>query len=58
MRIVIDVDAPNGMAQGIKEALAMYLERYGDARVVSVTEPKIEQLRIGGTGNDRTADVW
>lgn len=40
MRIVIDLEAPVNMAQGIKEALAMYLERYGKARVVRIYEPK------------------
>ena len=50
--ITVQVDAPVGMAQGVKEALAMYLERFGDARVVSVTETAPEQMRIGGkTGN-------
>lgn len=29
-------------AQGVKEALAMYLERFGDARVVSIQEDKPE----------------
>ena len=36
--VVIEVKAPGWAALGIKENLAMYLERYGDARVVSVTE--------------------
>lgn len=40
-------DAPAGNALGIKEALAMDLEKYGDARVISVTEKKPEQMRIG-----------
>lgn len=38
LRIVMDVDSPVGQAIGIKEALAMDLERYGDVRVVSVEE--------------------
>ena len=38
MRIGMDVDRPAGQAIGIKEALAMDLERYGDVRVVSVEE--------------------
>lgn len=37
LEIVIRVDTDPGEAQGVKEALAMWLERYGDARVVSVT---------------------
>lgn len=32
----------------VKEALAMWLERYGDARVVSVTEDRPEQMRMEG----------
>lgn len=34
--ITVEVDAPEGQAIGIKEDLAVYLERFGDARVVSV----------------------
>lgn len=52
LTITVRVDAPAGMAQGVKEALGMYLERFGDAKVVSVTEAALEQLKIGGkTGN-------
>ena len=49
--ITIQVNAPSGKAIGIKEDLALYLERYGDARVVSVEEPpqrQMEQMTIGG----------
>lgn len=45
--ITIQVDAPPGQAMGVKEDLAVYLERFGDARVVSVTEKLPEQLRFG-----------
>lgn len=38
LRIVMDVDRPVGQSIGIKEALAMDLERYGDVRGVSVEE--------------------
>lgn len=34
--ITIEVNAPAGMAQAVKESLAMLLERYGDTRVVKV----------------------
>jgi hypothetical protein len=34
--ITIEVNAPSGMAQAVKENLAMLLERYGDTRVVKV----------------------
>ena len=36
--VVIEVKAPGWAAQGIKENLAMYLERYGDTRVIEVKE--------------------
>lgn len=45
--ITIHVDAPAGQAIGIKEQLAMDLERYGDTRVVSVQEVTPEQMRLG-----------
>lgn len=46
LTITVQVDAPPGQAVGIKEALAMYLERYGDSRVVSVVEREPEQIRL------------
>ena len=49
LTITVRVDAPAGMAQGVKEALGMYLEQFGDARVTSVTETAPEQMKIGGT---------
>lgn len=36
LKIVIEVDAPGWAAQGVKEHLAMCLERFGDVRVVGV----------------------
>lgn len=44
--ITIEVDAPAGQAIGIKEQLAMDLERYGNTRVVSVEEVTPEQMRM------------
>lgn len=49
--ITVQVNAPAGQAIGIKEDLAMHLERWGDARVVSVEEKpqaQMEQMMIGG----------
>lgn len=46
LTVVVRVNAPPDAAQGVKEALAMWLERYGDARVVSVTEDKPEQMSL------------
>lgn len=51
--ITVQVNAPAGQAIGIKEDLAMHLERWGDARVVSVeqkSQPQMEQMMIGGKG--------
>lgn len=48
MIIVVEVDAPLGQAIGIKEDLAMYLERFGDCRVKEVHEIKPEQMKMEG----------
>lgn len=42
LTITVIVDAPSWAAQGVKEHLAMYLERYGDVRVVAIhsTQPQ------------------
>lgn len=47
LTVTIQVKAPPDMAQAVKEDLAMWLERYGDARVVSVMAEAPEQMRIG-----------
>lgn len=44
--ITILVNAPPGQAIGIKEDLAMYLERWGDSRVISVREEVPEQTSL------------
>lgn len=46
LTITIEVDAPAGMAQGVKEHLAMCLEGYGDTRVVSIREDEPEQMKM------------
>lgn len=46
LTITIQVNARSGMAIGIKEDLAMYLERYGDARVVSVVEERLDYRQM------------
>lgn len=48
LTITVQVDRPAGQAIGVKEELAMYCERFGDVRVVSVTETHPEQMKIGG----------
>lgn len=48
LTITIKVNAPPGQAIGVKEHLAMCLERFGDVRVVSIKEDdRPEQMQIG-----------
>ena len=44
--ITMQVEAPAGQAIGIKEQIAMDLERYGDTKVISVQEIEPEQMRM------------
>lgn len=46
LTVTVQVKAPPDMAQAVKEALAMWLERYGDARVVSIQADAPEQMTI------------
>lgn len=46
--ITVHVDAPLGRAIAVKEDLAMHLEKFGDARVVSIVEEEPEQLSMDG----------
>lgn len=46
LTIVIQVDAPAGQAIGVKEHLAMYLERFGDTRVIEIREDQPEQMKL------------
>ncbi len=49
--ITVQVDAPAGKAIGIKEDLAMILERYGDVKYVDVKakdERVPQQMTFGG----------
>lgn len=48
LTIVIQVNAPEGAAQAVKEALAMYMERYGDTKVISIQEELPQQMGFGG----------
>ena len=48
LTIVIQVDAPPGQAIGVKEHLAMCLERYGDTLVVEFRETGLELMRMEG----------
>ena len=47
MIIIMQVNAPLHMAQGIKETLAMQLEKYGDTKVLEIrAEETAEQEAI------------
>lgn len=46
LTMTFEVDAPADRAQAIKEALAMYLERFGDTRVIEIKVERPEQLKI------------
>lgn len=48
LRVTVEVDAPAGKAIGVKEQIAMDLERWGDTVVVSVEEITPEQMKLGG----------
>jgi len=50
--ITVQVNAPAGQAIGIKEDLAMYLEQFGDSRVISVEEVPAQQLSAFGGSNE------
>nr|DAG37872.1 MAG TPA: hypothetical protein [Caudoviricetes sp.] len=56
LRITVDVDAPAGQAIGIKEQIAMDLEKYGDTRVVRVEEIRPRQMDLLGGRNEHRAD--
>jgi hypothetical protein len=45
MIIVLQVNAPLHMAQGIKESLAMFLERYGDTKVLEIQAGEIKAIQ-------------
>lgn len=36
LTLIVQVDVPGWMAQGVKEDLAMYCDNYGDTKVVQV----------------------
>ena len=44
--ITVHVDRPPGQAIGIKEQIAMDLERYGDTKVVSIEVVEPEQISM------------
>ena len=46
LKIIITVDATASEAQGIKEDLAMHVEKYGDTRVVSIEEIVPQQTKL------------
>ena len=48
LRIVVEINGEVDDAQGVKEKLAMDLERFGDVRVVEVRRIEPEQVRLEG----------
>lgn len=48
LRIVVEITGEVDDAQGVKERLAMELERYGNVRVVSVTRSGDDQIKLEG----------
>lgn len=47
LRIVAEVSGGDDDPQGVKEKLAMDLERFGDVRIVSVTYVPAKQMEMG-----------
>lgn len=45
LQITINVNTASANAQAVKEAIAMYLEHWGDSRVVSVKEVQMQAYR-------------
>ena len=54
LKIVLTVDGDTSDPQGLKEALAMELERFGPVRVLDVKRIEAERMRIRDAG-DRMA---
>lgn len=52
LKIIVEVNAPVGQAIGIKEQIAMDLEKYGDTRVVRVEEIRPRQMDLLGGRNE------
>lgn len=48
MIIVLQVDAPLDTAQGVKETLAMQLEKHGNTRVLEICYDGTDMLICGG----------
>lgn len=46
--LMFRVDAQEGAVPEVKETLAMFLEQWGDVRLVEVRETGPVQMRIGG----------
>ena len=54
LTITIKANVPAADAQGIKERIAMDIERYGDCKVVSIVSERREpeQLKMKGVTNE------
>ena len=47
--VVLQIDAPPGSTQAVKETLGMYLERFGDTRIVEIREALPQQMGFDNT---------
>lgn len=51
IKLIFELDAPDGSVEAVKECVAMTLERFGDIRLVEVTETRPEQMRMEESNN-------
>ena len=58
LTITIKANAPLGQAIGVKEDLAMHLEKFGDVRAAAIREDGGEQMWIGDARKDETWVHW
>ena len=53
--ITMQVNAPAGYADAVKETLGHYCERFGDTRIVSIEEVLPQQMGMDGFGQSQAA---
>ena len=57
MKLIFELDAPEGSVEAVKECVAMTLERFGDIRLVEVTETGPEQMRMKENSNAKIIEI-
>ena len=55
--ITMQVNAPVGYADAVKETLAHYCERFGDTRIVNIEEVLPQQMGMDGFGQSHAAQA-